>query len=125
LDAELGKNTTPLDSEAVVAENTQHATGGDSMSLKDKYSIVGAATTKFGKVPGVSALAITVEAAQLAMDDAGLKKQDVDAVLCEYPPSGFQSLWRTKFPKRWVSSPRSPRPSTRRAPPTSAWSSTR
>ena len=66
------------------------------MSLKDKYSIVGAATTKFGKVPGVSALAITVEAAQLAMDDAGLKKQDVDAVLCKYSPSGFQSLWAHK-----------------------------
>ena len=66
------------------------------MSLKDKYCIVGAATTKFGRVPGVSALAFTVEAAQLAIEDAGLKKEDVDAVLCKYPPTGFQGLWAHK-----------------------------
>ncbi len=66
------------------------------MSLKDRYCIVGASTTRFGRVPGVSALAFTVEAAQLAIHDAGLKKQDVDAVLCKYPPSGFQSLWAHK-----------------------------
>ena len=66
------------------------------MSLKDKYAIVGAATTRFGKVPGVSALAFTVEAAQLAMADAGMEKQEVDAVLCKYPPSGFQGLWAHK-----------------------------
>ena len=34
------------------------------MSLKDKYCIVGAATTKFGRVPGVSPLQFTVEARQ-------------------------------------------------------------
>ncbi|MBI4234620.1 MAG: thiolase family protein [Chloroflexi bacterium] len=55
--------------------------------------MVGAATTKFGKVPGVSALGFTVEAAKLAMEDAGIKKDEVDAVLCKYPPTGFQSLW--------------------------------
>ncbi len=66
------------------------------MSLKDGYCIVGASTTRFGRVPGVSALAFTVEAAQLAIHDAGLEKQEVDAVLCKYPPSGFQSLWAHK-----------------------------
>jgi acetyl-CoA acetyltransferase len=66
------------------------------MSLKDRYCIVGASTTRFGRVPGVSALAFTVEAAQLAIHDAGLEKQEVDAVLCKYPPSGFQSLWAHK-----------------------------
>ena len=66
------------------------------MSLKDKHAIVGAATTRFGKVPGVSALAFTVEAAQLALADAGLAKDSVDAVLCKYPPSGFQGLWAHK-----------------------------
>ena len=66
------------------------------MSLKDKYCIVGAATTRFGRVPGVSPLAFTVEAAQLAIRDAGLDREDVDAVLCKYPPTGFQGLWAHK-----------------------------
>lgn len=66
------------------------------MSLKDKYCIAGVATTKFGRVPGVSALAFTTEAAQLAIEDAGLEKSDIDAVLCKYPPSNFQGLWAHK-----------------------------
>ena len=66
------------------------------MSLKDKYCIVGAATTKFGRVPGVSPLQFTVEAAKLAIEDAGLEKNDVDAVLCKYPPTGFKGLWAHK-----------------------------
>ena len=66
------------------------------MSLKDQYCIVGAATTKFGRVPGVSPLQFTVEAAKLAIEDAGLEKNDVDAVLCKYPPTGFKGLWAHK-----------------------------
>ncbi|MBI4338261.1 MAG: thiolase family protein [Chloroflexi bacterium] len=66
------------------------------MSLKDKYCIVGAATTKFGRVPGVSPLGFTAEAVRLAVEDAGLKKGDIDAVLCKYPPTGFRSLWAHK-----------------------------
>ncbi|MFN3973867.1 MAG: thiolase C-terminal domain-containing protein [Dehalococcoidia bacterium] len=64
--------------------------------LRDKYCIVGAATTRFGKIPGVSALGWTVEAARLALEDAGIDKSEVDAVLCKYPPTGFQSLWAHK-----------------------------
>jgi acetyl-CoA acetyltransferase len=66
------------------------------MSLKDKYCIVGAATTRFGRVPGVTALDFTVQAAKLAVDDAGVRKEEIDAVLCKYPPTGFQSLWAHK-----------------------------
>jgi acetyl-CoA acetyltransferase len=64
--------------------------------LKDKYCIVGAATTAFGRVPGRTALDFTVEAAKLAVEDAGLNKADIDAVLCKYPPTAFQSLWAHK-----------------------------
>ena len=72
------------------------------MSLKDKYCIAGVATTKFGRVPGVSALAFTTEAAQLAIEDAGLEKSDIDAVLCKYPPSNFQGLWERMATGRTV-----------------------
>ena len=44
-------------------------------------------------MPGVSALAFTTEAAQLAIEDAGLEKSDIDAVLCKggTTPSDFST----------------------------------
>ena len=60
------------------------------MSLKDKYCIVGAATTKFGRVPGVSPLQFTVEAAKLAIEDAGLEKKRRRRRPLQVPPDRLQ-----------------------------------
>ena len=60
------------------------------MSLKDKYCIVGAATTKFGRVPGVSPLQFTVEAAKLAIEDAGLEKERRRRRPLQVPPDRLQ-----------------------------------
>ena len=68
------------------------------MSLKDKYCIVGAATTKFGRVPGSRPSSFTVEAARLAIEDAGLEKDDVDAVLCKYPDRFQEPVGPQSFP---------------------------
>ena len=46
------------------------------MSLKDKYAIVGAATTRFGKLPNSTAEGLTVEAAKLAIEDSGIDKAE-------------------------------------------------
>ncbi|MFC1823440.1 thiolase family protein [Thermodesulfobacteriota bacterium] len=66
------------------------------MSIKDKYCIVGAATTKFGRLPGMTALNLTAQAAKMAIEDAGLKKNEVDAVFCKYQTSGFRHQWAHK-----------------------------
>ncbi len=63
------------------------------MSFKDKYAIVGAATTRFGKLPGSTAEGITVEAAKLAIEDSGIDKDEIDCVLAKYPRTGFVSLY--------------------------------
>ena len=52
--------------------------------------------TEYGKVPGVSALSHAVEACRLAIEDAGIDKADVDAVLTKAPTANFQMLWSTK-----------------------------
>ena len=52
-----------------------------SRELRDACAIVGAATSRLGKVPGTSALDLMVEAIRHALDDAGLKASDVDGVL--------------------------------------------
>lgn len=65
-------------------------------NLRNKYCIPGVSTTQFGRVPGVSPLGFTVEAARLAIEDAGMQMGDVDAVLCKYPPTSFESLWSHK-----------------------------
>jgi 3-oxoacyl-[acyl-carrier-protein] synthase III len=59
------------------------------MGLKDKYAIVGVGYTPQGVVPGRSALSFQLEAAANAIKDAGLKKDDIDGLICyrHFPPS--------------------------------------
>jgi 3-oxoacyl-[acyl-carrier-protein] synthase III len=53
------------------------------MSLRRATAIVGAAETDVvGIQPDKSALQLHAEAAMNALDDAGLNKDDIDAVLC-------------------------------------------
>src|SRR5258708_17897759 len=51
------------------------------MSIKGKCAIVGLGVTAMGKVYGRSATDFAAEAIQLALDDAGLQKKDVDGLL--------------------------------------------
>ena len=51
------------------------------MSIKGKSAIVGLGVTAMGKVYGRSATDFAAEAIELALDDAGLKKEDVDGLL--------------------------------------------
>ncbi|MBI2371745.1 MAG: thiolase family protein, partial [Deltaproteobacteria bacterium] len=51
------------------------------MSLKDRYAIVGVGHTKMGKQPELSNYALQLEAVKHALDDAGLRKEDVDGVI--------------------------------------------
>jgi acetyl-CoA acetyltransferase len=52
------------------------------MSLKDKYAIVGVGYTPQGRVPNRTALSFHVEAGVNAIKDAGLKREDIDGLLC-------------------------------------------
>jgi len=59
------------------------------MSLKDKYAIAGIGYTPQGIVPERSALSFHLEACANAIEDAGLRKEDVDGLICyrHFPPS--------------------------------------
>jgi len=50
--------------------------------LRDKFAIVGVGYTSQGKVKGRSALSFYVEAGINAIIDAGLKKDDIDCLIC-------------------------------------------
>ena len=50
------------------------------MSVLDNIAIVGVAETEIGKLPGRSAIQLQAEAAVAAVADAGLAKDDIDAV---------------------------------------------
>ena len=52
------------------------------MSLKDKYAIVGVGYTPQGRVPDRTALSLHLEAISNAIEDAGLKREDVDGLIC-------------------------------------------
>jgi acetyl-CoA acetyltransferase len=51
------------------------------MLLRDKYAVVGVGNTAVGKLPEMSDYGLQVEAAKRAMDDAGLKKPDIDGLI--------------------------------------------
>jgi acetyl-CoA acetyltransferase len=52
------------------------------MSPKSKYAIVGIGYTPQGRVPNRTALSFNVEASVNAIKDAGLKKTDIDGLIC-------------------------------------------
>jgi len=54
-------------------------------SLKDRVAIVGVGYTAQGRKPGRTAMSYHVEAAKNAIDDAGLKIEDIDGLLCQPP----------------------------------------
>jgi len=58
------------------------------MNIKDRCAIVGIGQTKMGRVPGVDAVGLHVEAGIKAIEDAGLKKEDIDGLLVH--PRGAQ-----------------------------------
>ena len=57
--------------------------------LRDYCSIAGTATSRLGRVPGVSSLDLLVEAIRNAVDDAGLKASDIDGVICRGPDESY------------------------------------
>lgn len=50
-------------------------------SLRNKVAIVGAADTEVGVVPHLSATQLYVKAARLALEDAGITKDDIDGLI--------------------------------------------
>ena len=59
------------------------------MGLSDKYAIVGIGYTPQGRVPGRTALSFHLEACANAIADAGLRREDVDGLICYrvFPPA--------------------------------------
>jgi 3-oxoacyl-[acyl-carrier-protein] synthase III len=59
------------------------------MGLKDRYAIVGVGCTPQGVVPDRTSLSFHLEACANAIEDAGLKRDDVDGLICyrHFPPS--------------------------------------
>src|SRR5262249_30516699 len=58
-----------------------------SARLRDRYAIAGIGLSRFGKLPGVSAMGFALEASKRAIDDCGIRRDDLDAVLVAMPSS--------------------------------------
>jgi acetyl-CoA acetyltransferase len=63
------------------------------MNLKDKFAIVGIGYTPQGRLPGRTALGFHLEACANAIADAGLKKDDIDGLICyrAFPPAAGEA----------------------------------
>lgn len=65
-------------------------------SIAEKYCIIGVGHTSFGKHPGRSTIDLNVEAIKNAIEDCGIDKTSVDAVLCKYPTSKHSMMYSTQ-----------------------------
>lgn len=57
----------------------------DASRLRDRYAIAGVGLSRFGKVPGTSAMGFCLEAAKHAIDDCGIPRDELDGVLVAFP----------------------------------------
>ena len=64
--------------------------------MRGKYVIAGIGQTGFGSLPGRSTVSMNVEAVRNALDDAGIEKGVVDAVMVKYPTSAWQGMYGMK-----------------------------
>ncbi len=67
------------------------------MAIRDKYCIAGVGNTRYGKLPGSTAESLTIEAIRNAIEDCGIDKSEIDAVLTKAPTSNFQMLFSARI----------------------------
>jgi 3-oxoacyl-[acyl-carrier-protein] synthase III len=58
------------------------------MGITKKYAVVGVGYTPQGRVPDRTSVSFHLEAAANAIHDAGLKREDIDGLICyrHFPP---------------------------------------
>src|SRR5215470_12758652 len=59
----------------------------DASRLRDRYAVAGIGLSRFGKLPGTSAMGFCLEASKHAIDDCGIARDDLDGVLVAMPSS--------------------------------------
>lgn len=64
--------------------------------MRGRYAIAGIGQTAFGKLEGRSTVSLNVEAAAEALRDAGIEKDEVDALYVKTPTSDFTQLFGAK-----------------------------
>jgi len=57
------------------------------LALRDRYAVAGIGLSRFGKVPGTSAIGFCLEASKRAIEDCGIARDDLDGVLVAFPSS--------------------------------------
>jgi len=70
----------------------------DTRELSGRYAVAGVGLSRFGKLPGTSAMGFALEASANAIADAGIGKSEIDGVLVLMPPQmGEQHGWASRL----------------------------
>jgi acetyl-CoA acetyltransferase len=75
------------------------------VSVKDKYAFVGVGLTKQGKIPELGVNELAAEAILLALEDSGMKKEEIDGCIFQPGmgggPVGNAPLWAAGIPAKF------------------------
>jgi len=67
------------------------------VTIRGRHAVVGVGVSRFGKVPGTSAMGFTLEASKRAIEDCGIDKHALDGVLVMMPAvMGEQHGWAAR-----------------------------
>ena len=74
--------------------------------MRDKAVIAGIGHTAFGKQPGRSTVSLNIEACRKAVEDAGIEKDAIDALLVKVPTSKVEMMYGQKLAEAMGMAPR-------------------
>src|SRR6185436_256122 len=89
---------TPSERASISPASRTEPRMNDTRELAGRYAIAGVGLSRFGKVPGTSAMGFALEASANAIADAGIAKDEIDGALVLMPPQmGEQHGWASRL----------------------------
>src|SRR5512144_588898 len=74
--------------------------------MRGQVVIAGIGHTEFGKLPGRGTISMNIEAVRKALEDAGVEKDQVDALFVKFPTSSFEMMYGQKLAEAMGMMPR-------------------
>ena len=81
----------------VLPEGTSHLKGICNMAYNGRVAVVGVAESEYGRVPHLTELEMHAQAIGRALDESGLRKEEIDGVFCSSHSMGMPTVMLSEY----------------------------